>query len=89
MNDNIAKAWVEANAKMGRTKAQALRELNGQTGRRYDWSRLAEWVDGKLPVPIAARREMLRLVVETALADANAGYKDIPETVDYLVGRLW
>lgn len=89
MNDNIAKAWVEAHARLGNTKANALRELNAKTGRRYDWSRLAEWVGGRSAVPIAARREMLRLVIDTSLTESNAGYKDIPETVDYLVGRLW
>ena len=46
MTKNITRTWLTARQELGETRAQALRWLNNQTGKRYSNSRLNEWLRG-------------------------------------------
>jgi len=74
--------WVCAFESLGKSKADALRELNAELGTRYDTSHLSRWERGeRMPGP-EAQHVMRLAVLRWALPDATA--KEIADLAEMM-----
>lgn len=71
----------------GRTRADALRDMNRVLRTQYKSNRLSEWVNGKRPIPDPVRDYMMRIAIEWVLnQEGIEGLSD--EQLDRIVERL-
>ncbi len=63
----LVQSWLDVELIPGRTKADALRDLNQSLGTQYKSNRLYEWISGSRPIPDAVRDYMMRVAIEHVL----------------------
>jgi hypothetical protein len=83
---NLAATWIAQCEARGMSRAEALRLLNGVTGRAYTSSRLNEWLRSDRLPEREARIAMLHQVLPTLLADLGVRltpdyYSDLAEAL--------
>lgn len=65
---SLVRSWLESDLSIpGRTKADALRDLNGELGTSYQQGRLYEWLLGKREPDRDTRNYMLRCCISSVL----------------------
>lgn len=63
----LVKSWLETYAAEGKPKAEALRDLNAATGRRYASNALSRWERGEREPDRDARYQMLLRVLPAVI----------------------
>jgi hypothetical protein len=63
----LVQSWLDTELIPGRTKADALRDLNRVLGTRYQSNRLYEWISGARSIPDPVRDYMMRIAIEMVL----------------------
>lgn len=76
------KNWLKVYTSAGRSKQDALRELNAKLGTRYDTSHLSRWERGEREPNAAARYQMMLLVLPSIIADPTP--RRVREAAEYL-----
>jgi hypothetical protein len=69
MSKTLVDSWLAAELASGKTKSEAMRALNKACDTAYTLSRIGDWVNGKLAVPVKARPYMLRVALAYVLED--------------------
>lgn len=64
---SLIDSWLAVELIPGKTKADALREMNAALGTQYRSNRLYEWLTGKRPIPDPVRDYMMRVSIEHVL----------------------
>lgn len=67
----LVKNWVWTYSREGRSKADALRDLNASLGTKYDSSHLSRWERGEREPGPDARFQMILRVLPAVLPEAT------------------
>lgn len=86
---SLVRSWLEMELLIpGRTRANALEDLNEEFSTGYTHSRLNEWLRGDREPERAVRNYMLRSVIQRVLAQNSAGVTLTDAQLDRIADHL-
>lgn len=80
----LVKTWLSLLADQGKSKADALRELNKKLGTNYQSNHLSRWERGERAPAPDARVEMMRLVLPHVLREHGGEQADVKAAMEKL-----
>lgn len=85
---NLVESWLAAEHAAGRSRTQAVKELNKACDARYRLNRTYEWQRGVREVPPRAMQHMIRVSLRYVLQTEGIGEELTRATVKRIADRL-
>jgi hypothetical protein len=86
---NLVESWLAAERAAGKTKTQAVADLNAECQSDYSLTRIGEWANEKRPFPNRVRRIMLRIALPYVLKKHNIDTRSLRgDTLSRLIDEL-